>query len=288
MTFSSNISAAEEVSGSQHPIVSQVNFYLAGLTLLPICCLGVICNSLVVAVLTRKSMKSSISSFLLALALYDTLLLVCTVLTVCLEPLSVTYRLHVLPQILPYVYPVAVTAQTCTIWITVSFTVERFAAIRYPLEVSVRCTARRAKVICAGISVASVLYNASRWFEMSVEPVMGPNGTAVLVPRTQLRSFVNIPTELGSNQLYERIYYTGLYLSVMSAIPIFLLVTLNSFLILTVHRARADSVAMGNGRPNKEQSTTVMLVVVVLVFILCQVRKTNILKISAKFTACDS
>ena len=254
--------------------VLQLDFYLSGCILLPICVLGIICNSLVAVVLTNKSMRTSTNNFLLALAFFDSLLLLSTIFLICLPPLTEVYKRHVLPQIMPYMYPAALISQTCTIWITVCFTTERYIAVRYPLKATSMCTVRRARIICVTVALISVLYNMSRWLELQTEPETRANGTEpVWIPGTNITAYKLTHTKLGGSSLYEIIYFTALYIPFMSVVPTVALAVLNSFLIRTVHRSREERKRMGNSCSSvtKENNITIMLVSVVIVFIICQV-----------------
>lgn len=255
-------------------MTEQLDFYLSGIILLIICILGLLSNTAVVIVLTRKSMKSSTNCFLLALALFDSVVLICTPFMICFKPLSMTYSKLIYPHVVAYVYPLGLTAQTCTIWITVSFTVERYIAVTHPLKASSMCTIKRARITTIAVAISSVIYNLSRWFEYKSRVVTATyNGSVsiVTIPDTDLPAYQVIPTSLEQNPIYEWTYFTGLYLAVMCIIPVVLLSVLNYFLIQAVRKSRRERLNMGNAVTNKENNITTMLVSVVAVFIICQV-----------------
>jgi len=220
----------------------------------------------VVAILTRKSMRSSTNAFLLALAIFDTIVLLCTLLLLCLETLDEIWRYKVVPHLVLYIYPVATIAQTVTIWITVSFTVERYIAVCHPLKASRMCTISKARKIIGLVVILSFLYNFSRWFEYRVDAITdhsSPNNTT---------RYTVVPTKFGENRLYEWIYYCGLYLPFMCIIPLIILAILNTLLVLAVRKSTRDRLTMGNTNhaQSKENNITMMLVSVVIVFIICQ------------------
>ena len=254
--------------------IDGVNFYLSGVVLLIVCVLGLAANSLVAIVLTHKSYKhSSTSVFLLALALFDSLVLACTLFLICFQPLSEEYSTLIHPNIMPYVYPLALTAQTCTIWITVSFTVERYIAVTHPISATRLCTVKRARVITVIVACLSILYNLTRWFEYRTAAVIpSANATSDFIPEApyQIRSTALLNSE------YESVYFTGLYLTVMCIIPVVLLSVLNYLLIHAVQQSRNGKLGVGNRTSSaKENNITIMLVSVVAVFIICQVRMAN-------------
>ncbi|XP_067927889.1 FMRFamide receptor-like [Watersipora subatra] len=253
-------------SSEQTQLIAGISYYLSGITLLVVCILGLFANGLVTAVLSHRSSRgSSTNVFLLSLAMFDSIVLACTPFLICLQPLSQAYSDHVHPNIMPYVYPLALTAQTCTIWITVSFTLERWIAVNYPLKATSLCTVRRARIVTIAVACASILYNISRWFEYKTEKMIISNNDSVEV------AYITRPTDLELNPKYESAYFTFLYLTIMCIIPICALSALNYLLIRGVQRSRKVNLSVGNRtRSSKENNITIMLVAVVAVFIVCQ------------------
>lgn len=110
---------------------------------------GLLANALTLAVLSRPSMHSSTNSYLSALAICDSVVLACSALLIGLPALPhlVGHYVHGGPfaYVVSYVYPLALAAQTATVWLTVSFSVERFIGVRYPLRAVGLCTVQRAR-----------------------------------------------------------------------------------------------------------------------------------------------
>ena len=113
---------------------------------------GLIANALTLAVLSRPSMHSSTNSYLSALAVCDSVVLTCSALLIGIPALP----LHLVSQyvqggpfayVLAYVYPLALVAQTATVWLTVSFAVERYIGVQYPLRAVSVCTVQRARSV---------------------------------------------------------------------------------------------------------------------------------------------
>lgn len=48
--------------------------------------------------------------------------------------------INVTSQILLYAYPITLMAQTCSVWVLVAITIERYLAVRHPFLVRVYCT----------------------------------------------------------------------------------------------------------------------------------------------------
>jgi len=111
---------------------------------------GLVANSLTLAVLSRPSMHSSTNSYLSALAVCDSFVLACSALLIGVPalPIHLANRyVHDGPfaYVLSYVYPLALVAQTATVWLTVSFAVERYIGVQYPLRAVSICTVQRAR-----------------------------------------------------------------------------------------------------------------------------------------------
>ncbi len=220
--------------------------------------LGLIGNSLTIIILTRRAMRSSTNVYLTALAIWDAVVLICTALLIGWVRFGISfYNNYVHAYIVCYVYPVALIAQTATIWLTVSFTVERFIAVSYPLKAARMCTLKRAKIVILGVSIGATLYNIPRWFEYR--------------PDLSSPTKVDIgPGPLQSKTIYTQVYFSWLYVPIMCIIPLATLSVLNTCLVLAVRRSQKHRKEM-NVRQSRENNVTIMLAAVVIVFIVCQV-----------------
>ena len=255
---------------------------------------GLVANALTLGVLSRPSMHSSTNCYLSALAVWDSVVLVCTALLIGLPavPDMDFYVNRVYAYVVSYVYPLALVAQTSTIWLTVWFTVERYIAVRHPLRAAGICTVSRAKAVTIVISLAAAVYNLPRWFECRPQ-ILGAgvpaDGTSTFFPTSNATGTVTATaatatagsgsggtivviaqTDFGRDPQYLRVYYSWLYLPVMCIVPLTILSAANAFLVVAVRRSRADRKQM-NVRQSRENNVTLMLVAVVMVFIVCQV-----------------
>ena len=250
-------------------IPRQLEYYLNGIVAMCVIFLGLVANFLTAVVLTRKTMHSSTNCFLTALALWDTMVLICTLFLMTLSHFSSTYEVTIHPYIVVYIYPLALVAQTSTVWITVSFTVERYIAVCHPLKAARMCSINRTRIVIVCVSIVSFIYNITRWFEYELtnnsrkpSNKTGENSTN--------QTFPFKPTEFHGDHLYNTVYYSYLYPIIMFVIPLSSLAIFNTCLIHAVKKSQKQQKDM-NVRQSRENNVTTMLVSVVIVFMMCQV-----------------
>lgn len=252
----------------QEDIHNLLNAVVNGVLTNIVVVLGLIGNLLTIIILSQRAMRSSTNYYLSALAIWDSVVLICTLLLIGLRPLPNMdgFEHNVHPYIVSYVYPLALIAQTATIWLTVSFTVERYIAVCHPLKAASMCTISRAKIVIMGVSLGSAIYNIPRWFEFRprVVEIESPD------PNTTELMTIVIRTKFSQNAVYLEVYFSWLYVPIMCIVPLLVLSILNTFLILAVRRSKRQRKDM-NVRQSRENNVTIMLVTVIFVFIICQV-----------------
>lgn len=256
------VQAAANRESENHLIESShLELYMNGFLAIVVIVLGLIGNSLTVIVLTRRTMHSSTNCYLTALAIWDAMVLFGTFFLMVLPQLSIGFQGYVFPYIVKYIYPFALIAQTATLWLTVSFTVERYIAVCHPLKAARMCTIARARMVIAFVSLTSFLFNLNRWFDYKI--VSRPNNT------TNTTDLSYDFTDFGKDRVYRQVYFLWLYLLIMFFIPLSSLAVLNTFLIFAVKRSQQQRKDM-NVRQSRENNVTIMLVSVVMVFMICQ------------------
>ena len=228
---------------------------------------GLIGNLFSVIVLANRRMKSSTSCYLIALAVFDSIVLISLVLFLALPSISfqtgqIAGYTRLYPYMQPYAYPTALTAQTCSIYTTVAFTVERFIAVCWPLRAAKMCTISRSRKAILIIVACSFIYNVPRMFEYRVIETWDPitNYTRVSYELT----------ELGVNPTYRHVYFIYMHIFFMLLIPFITLAVLNTMLIRAVKQSE-HAKGKVNNKAKRENSLTIMLISVIIVFLICQV-----------------
>lgn len=230
------------------------------------CCLGIIGNAISFLVLLRDSARSVTTVLLQALAVADSLVLITAAPLYSLSPVYYytgflkTYSERY-ASIMPFLWPLYLTAYTGTIWLTVLVSLNRYEAVCRPFKAGKLCGDGGGKVRRHVVYVVlfSVLYNIPRFFEYSTTEVcVGYNASS------EIFGF----SEFGRNRLYRIVYTNVLYFLVMHGGPLVSLAFLNANLIraLKVQARKRTEMKL----PGYQQDITLVLVVVVCVFICCQ------------------
>lgn len=228
---------------------------------------GLLGNALAVLVLSRPQMRSSINCLLVGLAACDTALILTSVLLFGLTAVYPYtghlryYYYHICPHLTPYAYPLANVAQTMSVYLTLIVTVERWVAVCHPFRAKALCTSSRARWYVLGTALFALAYNAPKFFEAEVYRVEGSDGDAVYCVRayTAFR-----------NETYVVVYIHWMYLLVMYIVPFSALAVLNACIVQQVRRAQAERARLSRVQ-RRELGLATMLLVVVLVFFLCNI-----------------
>lgn len=245
------------------------NYYLMGIGGTCVCCIGIICNILSVIVLTRRVMNSSTYSYLSALALCDTLALFFTLILYSEDlkyPVKGELRWAepVYVYLFPFVHPAAIVFQVTSIWLTLAFTVDRYIMICHPFKAEKMCTVSRARKVIVCLYIFGIIFNIPRFLEYRTGETLVPT----LDNRVESRPVVKY-TSLGLNKLFLDLVHSYFYLIFVCGIPFVTLSILNSFLIYAVHLSRKKGRQI-NAKERKRNDTTVMLIGVVVIFLICQ------------------
>ena len=228
---------------------------------------GLVGNTVNVAVLTRPSMKSSTNRYLTALAVYDMLylILVSALSLSHYETIASSYFYAWFNQLI--VRPLTDTCSNTGVWLTLTFTVERYIGVCHPLKGKVWCTPRRAQIIISAVCLAAAAITFPEFFERTVVIKLDD------VTNDDVIRFDVTRTEFGSSASYT-FGYTYANQALFTFIPLVLLVFFNGLLIRQVVTSNKDRIKMtcvNEERQSRDQQRiTVMLISVVIVFLLCQ------------------
>ena len=248
-----------------------LNYYLMGIAGTTVCFTGIFCNILSVIVLTRRSMNSSTYSYLAALAICDTLALFLTVIIFLLSedtkmPQKGKFIWHRTSYALlfPFLHPAAVMFQVTSIWLTLAFTVDRYIMICHPFKAERLCSVGRARKVIIVVYILGALFNIPRYLEYTSQDIQVPTMTG----GSETRKAVQY-TEMGRNQVFIDLVHSYLYLTFVCGLPFLILAILNIFLIYAVHLSKKKG-RLINAKEKRRNDTTIMLIGVILIFLLCQ------------------
>ncbi|KAK2725582.1 FMRFamide receptor-like isoform X2 [Artemia franciscana] len=228
---------------------------------------GVLGNIVSMVILMSRGMRSSTNLYLTALATSDTLYLIC-IFILSLEHYpgtnDVSYRAYWHAR--PYCMWLTDASSNTSVWITVSFTIERYIAVCYPMRRQSLCTESRAKKVIFIVFFVAFLLSSSTSFEWIITETMDK------VTNTTKIEMKFSP--LGNDETYRQGYYW--FTSLMFVFfPLLLLTIFNAYLINSVRKSGLLRRQMINEKSdeksqNQETRITIILISVVIVFIVCQ------------------
>lgn len=236
-----------------------------------LCLFGFAGNILSVLCLMKDRSKTATPFLLVSLEVADTIfLLTVLILRVLTSVHSFTNSLGALMSVLPYVgkyvYPCALIAMTATIYLTVLVTLNRYISVCRPYDASDLCSVEQARKHVILVALFSILYNLPRFFEYQVVTITpeGSDGGDEMI--------VSALSPLGRNRIYQILYGNVMYFFVMFLVPLVTLIILNHKLIraLSLTRKKRAHLLKKDTRSKSEDDITLMLIVVVLVFVVCQ------------------
>ncbi|XP_039765710.1 FMRFamide receptor [Pararge aegeria] len=261
-----NASALQCASDADVPEADKLfRFVVHGVLLNGIGAAGLLGNALAVLVLSRPQMRSSINCLLVGLAACDTALILTSVLLFGLSALFPYagalryYYHHVCPRLTPVAYPLANVAQTMSVYLTLIVTLERWVAVCHPFRAKALCTSARARWYVLGTAAFAFAYNAPKFFEAEVVAIGDPAGEVIYCVRANVRF---------RTDTYVAVYIHWMYLVVMYIVPFGALAALNAAIVRQVRRAQAERARLSRVQ-RRELGLATMLLVVVLVFFLC-------------------
>ncbi|CDS36466.1 g protein coupled receptor [Echinococcus multilocularis] len=281
-----------------------------------ICTTGIVVNIINIIVLTRSWMKSSTNVYLTAVAASDLIYLTYSFLF-SLQIYPTFYSMRIYMQAVPIIHGTANLFSNITTWLTVSFTIERFINISFPIFGHRVCTRGKAKRIVCVVCIVSFIVTFPDFLQRKVTPPMDANGT-----------FIPGGRYIVEDSKYQKVLTTFGYAFINQIsfviLPFLLLTIFNILLIqkgLRAKRKRRDmlkeyqdrhpkaqyksknveiansclnaTVAVAQMRTNssrralfsEQQRITVMLISIVVAFLILQIPSTVLNIISNLFTS---
>lgn len=131
--------------------------------------IGLFGNLITVIIMTRRGMRSTTNMYLAALAFVDMLYLVLTfILGLSHYPNMAEYKYYAYWKLRPFLMMLTDACSNTSVWLTVTFTIERYIAVKYPMKGKVWCTEKRAKMLITCVFVFGILFAAPVPFEWKV------------------------------------------------------------------------------------------------------------------------
>lgn len=242
-------------------------FWSNGILLNVVGVLGILGNILSMIILSRPQMRSSINYLLIGLARCDTVLILTSILLFGVPAIYPYtgflryYYLRVLPEISRVVYPLAMSAQTASVYLTLTVTLERYVAVCHPLRARAICTYGRARIYVVVIIIFSICYNIPRIFEVALMEFEDDEFEYV---------FCIFGSEIRNDPKYINIYIHWLYLIFIYFIPFFSITFFNTMIYRQVRKANRERQRLSRTE-KREIGLATMLFCVVIVFLCCNI-----------------
>ena len=194
--------------------------------------IGAIGNTITIIIMTRRRMRSSTNNYLAALATFDMLYLV------FIFVLSLSHYPHIHDssfihdlywQMKPFSLMITDCCSNCSVWLTVTFTIERYIVVSHPIKGKVICTESRARKVILCVFLICFAYTLPTPFEWIVIQEFDQSQNMTMM-KLDL-------SDLGKNSTYRTVY-SWLFSALFVFVPLLLLGIFNSFLIRSVHVSR--------------------------------------------------
>nr|VZI49216.1 unnamed protein product [Spirometra erinaceieuropaei] len=202
-------------------------------------------------VLTREWMRSSTNVYLTAVAASDLIYLTHSLLF-SLQVYAGARRCSLYMYTVPIIHGTANLFSNMTTWLTVSFTIERFINISFPIFGHRFCTRRKARVAVIVVCIASFIFTFPDYLQNKVVPQTYANGS--LVP-----DGMYIVTASKYHKLLTACGYAFINQTAFVILPLLLLTVFNTLLIfkvLSAHRRRRGMSKSPEGEEENRKGTS--------------------------------
>lgn len=248
-----------------------------------LCVFGLIGNGSAILVLKKHPTETATINILLVLTVADSWLLVSTLLMYTAPSIyPFTGYLHGLYSFAsmtkPYVWPLAMIAHTCTVWLTVMVTATRYISVCRLTKNTSNRLYHDVRVQVALVVVCSIIYNIPRFFEhfpilisssAGVKDDVGEYSVVNITSNITILQEKATTKNLGDDRLYQIIYSNIIYFPVMFIIPLLSLSYMNFRLIQTIGAMKRKRESM-TGHKVREDHITLCIIAIVCMFVVCQ------------------
>lgn len=229
----------------------QTRFWIQRVAVPLLMVIGLFGNSITMIIMTRRRMRSTTNMYLAALAFVDMLYLILTfLLGFSHYPNMASHKHYIYWKLKPFLMMLTDACSNTSVWLTVTFTIERYIAVKFPIKGKLWCTEARAKLLIISVFVFGILFAAPVPFEWQVverkDHNINASGSETLhreVSEEKRTTLTLENTDFGRNETYKTIYYWSTAV-IFYFIPLFSLMLFNGFLILSVHQSRKKRTRM--------------------------------------------
>ncbi|CAJ0960705.1 unnamed protein product, partial [Mesorhabditis belari] len=202
---------------------------------MPISVFGMFTNLINIVVFLDVEMRVQlVNHFLLALSISDLLLLICNfffLIFPVIAMMSTRVDLHnAYPVALWHAYPLALTTQTCGVYLTVLVSVHRYLGVCHPFRAKRWVSGRPVKTAIVGSILFSVLINVPSWFELMIVPCYAKSFSQTI-------NFLSL-TPLQQHRAYNIIAKVIGYTMVMFIIPFMTLIFVNCRILVALKQSK--------------------------------------------------
>lgn len=192
-----------------------------------LCIIGIFGNIISIIILNKQPMKKlSTNIYLLGLAISDFISLFLNLLILInnfFTTIKISQKIgNIFTIIVIYVYPIILSTQVLSIFITLSFTVDRYVYICHPYKSYKYCTRKNAIKILLILSGIAIIYSIPLFFERSYE---------ILIFFDEIYIYKTI-TNFGRNIIFIFIYHLLIYCIFIIFFPMSIIIILNILLII--------------------------------------------------------
>ena len=233
----------------------------------PMCVFGLCGNTISFLVLQWEKQNYAATFLLQTMAVADNIFLLMSGSSLIISAILPMMQLDNTPLMAymqVYIWPLVYITQMWTVWITVLIALNRFIAICRPFQAQLLCTLSRVRLQVALTAIATIVYNIPRFLEHRIVHI-----TDAMTNVTQIAAN---ETLMKQNLHYNIIYENLLYCLFVFLGPLIVLIYLNISLARELYaiRQRLLQRSLPRGSDSEEHNLTLVMMVIVLVFIICQ------------------